>query len=94
MNWAEAVVLIVIVSAGAKVLRTWLMARGGGERHILFDRKGNPTEMRKLMEAPRPEEEALRREVEDLRERIKVLERIATDGRASRDLADEIEKLR
>jgi len=34
------------------------------------------------------------REVEDLRERIKVLERIATDGRSSAALANEIESLR
>ena len=34
------------------------------------------------------------REVETLRERIKVLERIATDGRHSNSLHDEIESLR
>lgn len=36
----------------------------------------------------------LQKEVEDLRERIHVLERIATDGRQTRALADEIESLR
>jgi hypothetical protein len=36
----------------------------------------------------------LEREVEELRERVKVLERIATDGRETRLLSDEIEKLR
>ena len=36
----------------------------------------------------------LLREVEDLRERIKVLERIATDGRSTAALANEIESLR
>jgi len=41
-----------------------------------------------------PEADALRREVTELRERIKVLERIATDGRKARDLADEIDSLR
>jgi hypothetical protein len=39
-------------------------------------------------------EKELEREVEELRERIKVLERIATDGRDTRLLSDEIEKLR
>lgn len=34
------------------------------------------------------------REVEDLRERVKVLERIATDGRTGQELAAEIEALR
>ncbi len=43
---------------------------------------------------PSPRELELQREVEDLRERIHVLERIATDGRSTRALADEIESLR
>lgn len=41
-----------------------------------------------------PREQELQREVEQLRERIHVLERIATDGRQTRDLANEIESLR
>ncbi|MFM5886554.1 MAG: hypothetical protein ACKOQ3_14700 [Novosphingobium sp.] len=43
---------------------------------------------------PSPREQELQREVEDLRERIHVLERIATDGRKPQALADEIERLR
>jgi len=43
---------------------------------------------------PSPRELELQREVEDLRERIHVLERIATDGRQTRQLAAEIESLR
>lgn len=48
---------------------------------------------------PSPREEELQREVSDLRERIKVLERIATDANSSgqrktAQLADEIESLR
>jgi hypothetical protein len=39
-------------------------------------------------------EAELEREVTELRERVKVLERIATDGREERLLSDEIEKLR
>ena len=39
-------------------------------------------------------EAELEREVQELRERVKVLERIATDGRETRLLSDEIEKLR
>ena len=39
-------------------------------------------------------EAELQREVEDLRERVKVLERIATDGRGAVALANEIESLR
>ena len=43
---------------------------------------------------PSPREKELQREVEDLRERIHVLERIATDGRHTNNLAAEIESLR
>ncbi|MDE2436082.1 MAG: hypothetical protein KGM49_07480 [Sphingomonadales bacterium] len=43
---------------------------------------------------PSQRERELQREVEDLRERIHVLERIATDGRRPQALADEIERLR
>jgi hypothetical protein len=39
-------------------------------------------------------EAELEREIEELRERVKVLERIATDGRETRLLSDEIDKLR
>lgn len=46
-----------------------------------------------------PDDSEARREIEDLRERIKVLERIATDGnsldaRQTRQIAEEIEALR
>lgn len=43
---------------------------------------------------PSEREDELEREVEDLRQRIAVLERIATDERKSRDIAAEIEALR
>jgi hypothetical protein len=43
---------------------------------------------------PSPRELELQREVEDLRERIHVLERIATDERRPRQLAAEIDSLR
>ncbi|MGZ3197331.1 MAG: hypothetical protein ACXWI5_07715 [Croceibacterium sp.] len=39
-------------------------------------------------------EAELEREITELRERVKVLERIATDGRDTSLLSDEIEKLR
>ncbi len=39
-------------------------------------------------------EKELEREVQELRERIQVLERIATDNRGAKRLADEIEELR
>jgi molybdopterin-guanine dinucleotide biosynthesis protein A len=84
MNMWEAIVLIVIVASVAKTIR----ARHQAMAHLAADRG----HMQPVI-AP-AQHEALRREVEELRERIKVLERIATDGRASRNLADEIEALR
>lgn len=41
-----------------------------------------------------PDDSELRREVIELRERVKVLEQITVEGRETRALADEIEKLR
>lgn len=43
---------------------------------------------------PSPREQELQQEVSALKDRIHVLERIATDGRGTRALADEIESLR
>lgn len=43
---------------------------------------------------PRAEAAAERRELEELRERVKVLEQITVDGREARDIADRIEQLR
>ena len=41
-----------------------------------------------------PEDPETRKELEDMRERIKVLEKITVDGREARAIADEIESLR
>lgn len=43
---------------------------------------------------PSARENELQREVDDLRQRIAVLERIATEDRHSKAIAEEIEKLR
>lgn len=43
---------------------------------------------------PSHRESELEREVVELRKRLEVLERIATDDRKSRDLAEEIDRLR
>lgn len=48
----------------------------------------------KIHQLDKGREAELEREVQELRERVKVLERIATDGRETRLLSDEIEKLR
>ena len=81
MNWAAAVVFIVAIVAVAEVLKARYRARHG----ITTDVLGN--------ERPIVPDE-VKREVEDLRERIKVLERIATEGGETKRLAEEIDKLR
>jgi len=43
--------------------------------------------------APRPDP-GTQRELEELRERVKVLEQITVDGREAKAIADEIERLR
>ena len=54
---------------------------------IVRDKQGN--ESRIAQDDPEA-----RRELEELRERVKVLERITVDGREARAIADEIEDLR
>ncbi|MFZ9395949.1 MAG: hypothetical protein ACO25F_07815 [Erythrobacter sp.] len=88
MNWATAVVLIVLISAIAGVMRS---RNGGGRRLRRHEREH--------AQLPSAREQLLEREVEDLRERIKVLERITTDGHSAdanetRRIAAEIEALR
>ncbi|WP_336987127.1 hypothetical protein [Altererythrobacter aquiaggeris] len=80
MNWATALVIIVAIWGVVQAYR----ARSG----IVSDKEGNQSAL------PRGNEEELEREVVELRERIKVLERIATSDRESRQIASEIENLR
>ena len=82
-GWAIAVIIIVAIVAYTELQKSKHRAQNG----ITLDWMG----------AERPierENTELKREVEELRERVKVLERIATDGRDTRLLSDEIEKLR
>lgn len=80
MSWATAVVLIVLISAVAGVMRS---------RHSKRDRHEHNNQI-----SQSEREAALQHEVEDLRERIQVLEKITVDGREARAIADEIERLR
>ena len=75
---------IVAITSIARVLRAKYQAPHG----IVTDDNG------RIQALPPANDKALQREVETLRERIKVLERIATDGRQSGNLAAEIESLR
>lgn len=83
MNFWNALVIIVAIVAFANIQMTKHRARG--ERGNQPPQPGQLTSQR---------EAELLREVEDLRERVKVLERIATDERQSRSIAAEIEALR
>ncbi len=80
MTWATAVVIIVAIWGVVQAYR----ARSG----IVSDKEGNQSAL------PRDNEEALEAEVTELKKRIKVLERIATSDRESKQIASEIESLR
>ena len=83
MTFWTAVVIIVAIIAVSEVIKS----RHRHQNGVTLDWKGGEQQQPK-------NDPALQREVEELRERVKVLERIATDGRESRLLSDEIEKLR
>ena len=85
--WTAIMVLgIVAIISIARVLRAKYLA----EHNLIDDRRGNP------VPSPRgaPREAELEREVLDLKKRLAVLERIATDDRQSKAIAHEIESLR
>ena len=84
MNFWTAVVIIVAIGAVASILRARYQAQSG----IAHDRPGNQSL------TPHPREAELEREVADLKKRLAVLERIATDDRQSKAIAQEIEALR
>jgi hypothetical protein len=83
MSFWTAIVVIVAIIGLTEVLKAKHRARHG----ITTDIMGNETPL------PR-EDAALKREVEELRERVKVLERIATEDRDTKQLSAEIERLR
>lgn len=86
MSFWSAVVAITAIIAFTIMRVTRYGA--SGERH------GRARHGHGGADLPSPREEQLAREVEDLRDRIAVLERIATEDRHSRSVATEIESLR
>lgn len=80
------VIVAIVTSMIVRLVRIWV----GDDRRSRIERRGAAASAA----LPSPREQELQREVEDLRERIHVLERIATDGRRPQALADEIERLR
>ena len=81
MNLWEMIVIVVAITAVASVLK----ARYG----IVEDAEGN-----EVVHRPDPDAARLKDEVKALKERIAVLERLATDDNSARALDREIEKLR
>ena len=86
--WAIAAVMMVAILAFTEVQKAKHRARHG----ITKDWLGSelPPDPSRLP----PTNPALQREVEELRERVKVLERIATEDRETKLLSAEIESLR
>ena len=83
MSFWTAVVWIVAIAALVKIRTAKYQSHSG-----------HAPSWEPLQIAASQREAELKREVEDLRERVRVLERIATDGRSTAALADEIESLR
>ena len=83
MSFWTAIVIIVALGIFADVIKSKNRARHG----IVTDMMGGE----KPIERAEP---ALQREVEALRERVKVLERIATEDRQTKLLSAEIDRLR
>lgn len=90
-GWAIVAVIAIVVWGIVQMAK----ARAG----ITTDAQGNETYVGQDNEDARAEAEATRREIEQLRERLQVLERIATDNnstdaRERARIAAEIEALR
>jgi hypothetical protein len=84
MNPLEMVVMIVAIVMIASILKTKIRAKHG----LSEDRHGNEVVIAD------PDAARLRDEVKGLKERIAVLERLATDDNSAKALDREIEKLR
>ncbi|WP_295637870.1 hypothetical protein [Novosphingobium sp.] len=83
------IVLIVAIIAFSRVFRDRHRAHGNDRGRDRFD--GTQPGFPALPPATDP---ALEREVQELRKRLEVLERIATEDRKTRELSDQIERLR
>lgn len=90
MSLWTAIVVIVAIIAVAEVLKAKHRAQHG----ITKDWLGNELNGDEPGRLPPVRDEQLEREVKDLRERVKVLERIATEDRETKRLSAEIESLR
>lgn len=90
-SWAIVALVAILIWGVVQIAR----AKAG----IVTDEDGNQKLAKNEHDRSTPELEAARRELEDLRERVRVLERIATDtntgdARETARIAAEIEALR
>lgn len=84
MNPFEMVVAIVIIVTIGGLLRTKYLAKHG----VVEDKKGDKSLL------IRQDNGQQQQEIKELKERVKVLERIVTDNNNAMDLDREIDKLR
>lgn len=86
--WSAMVAIVAILAFTAARVARYRAGLGDPRDHRRQQRFGqNPN-------LPSPREEQLTRDIEDLRDRLAVLERIATEDRHSKAVAAEIESLR
>lgn len=90
MSWPLAIIIIVAIIAFSEVQKAKHRAKHG----ITKDWLGSEVPPDHPSRQPPAINADLQREVEQLRERVKVLERIATDEARPISLAHEIESLR
>lgn len=86
MSFWSAIVAIVAITAFANIMMARYRHRSGHHGTLGPDR-ADP-------QIPAPRQTEVERELAELKDRLAVLERIATDDRQSRSIAAEIESLR
>ena len=92
MNIYFAAVLIALIVSVAGVIGSVANARLRAQRGLRVDWMGS--EVPVLPPQDDKEKAAMHRELQELRDRVKVLERIVTDGREAHSVAAQIENLR
>lgn len=91
MTFWTAMVMIALIVSVASVIGSIANARLRAQRGLRVDWTGSEVPVVPPDDRVRA---ALEDEVQELRDRVKVLERIVTDGREGRSLAEQIESLR
>lgn len=85
--WSAMVAIVAILAFTSARIARYRAGLGDPMRHLHALRGMAP-------QGPSPRELELEKELDDLRQRIAVLERIATEDRHSKSIAHEIESLR